>query len=127
LPTLEPDTIEHLVRIFPHATVKVIAKCGPAAAGLFAKLESFRGLFEQPLTRDELRRKNHANYVEVEDEVEFEKTHRGKITRLAKKFGSLWQNTTATHSAKMVYPNRRAWQVLEHFEELSGVRFWIEF
>ena len=123
LPTPEPDTIGHLVRIFPHATVKVIAKCGPAAAGLFAKLEAFRGLFEQPLTREELRQKTGVDYVEVEDEAEFEEMHRDKIERLAEQFGSLGQHTTATNSAKMVYLNKRAWQVLEHFEQLSGAKF----
>ena len=53
LPTPEPDTIGHLVRVFPHATVDVIAKCGSAAAELFSKLTTFRALFEEPLVREE--------------------------------------------------------------------------
>jgi hypothetical protein len=123
LPTPEPDTIGHLVRIFPHATVDIIAKCGPAAADLFAKLATFRALFEEPLVREELRRKTGADCVEVEDELEFEKTYHAKIARLAERFGSLGQHTTAMNSAKMVYLNKRAWQVLEHFEEMSGTKF----
>jgi hypothetical protein len=123
LPTPEPDTIGHLVRIFPHATVDVIAKCGPAAAELFAKLTAFRALFEEPLVREDLRRKTGADYVEVEDEVEFERVYRDKIARLAERFWSLGQHTTAMNSSKMVYLNKRAWQVLEHFEQLSGVKF----
>jgi tetratricopeptide (TPR) repeat protein len=123
LPTPEPDTIGHLVRIFPHATVDIIAKCGPAAAVLFAKLVAFRALFEEPLVREEISRKTGADCVEVEDELEFEKTYHDKIARLAERFGSLGQHTTAMNSAKMVYLNKRAWQVLEHFEEMSGSTF----
>ena len=123
LPTPEPDTVGHLVRIFPQATVDIIAKCGPAAAVLFAKLAAFRALFEEPLVREEISRKTGADCVEVEDELEFEKAHHDKIARLAERFGAVGQHTTAMNSAKMVYLNKRAWQVLEHFEEMSGTTF----
>jgi hypothetical protein len=124
LPTPEPDTILHLYRVFPRATVDgVIADFGPAAAELFAKLVAFRQLFEEPLDREELRRKTGADFVEVEDELEFEKAYHDKIARLAERFGSLGQQTTAMNSAKMVYLNKRAWQVLEHFEDMSGAKF----
>jgi hypothetical protein len=101
----------------------VIAKYGPAAAELFAKLVAFRALFEEPLTRDELRRRTGADCAEVEDEQEFEKRYHDKITRLAERFGSVGQHTTAMNSAKMVYLNNRAWQVLEQFEDISGAKF----
>jgi len=123
LPTPEPDTIGHLVRIFPHGTVDIISKCGSAAAVLFAKLAAFRALFEEPLVREEIGRKTGADCVEVEDEPQFEKTYHDKIARLAERFGSLGQHTTAMNSAKMVYLNKRAWQVLERFEETSGTTF----
>jgi hypothetical protein len=123
LPTPEPDTIGHLVRVFPHATVDVIAKCGSAAAGLFTKLAAFRALFEEPLVREELQRKTGADGVEVEDELEFEKANYDKIAHLSERFGSLGQHTTAMNSAKMVYLNKRAWQMLEHFEDMSGAKF----
>src|SRR5262249_19828420 len=82
-----------------------------------------RALFEEPLVREELRRKTGADCVEVEDELEFEKAYHDKIAHLAERFGSLGQHTTAMNSAKMVYLNKRAWQVLEHFEDMSGGKF----
>jgi tetratricopeptide (TPR) repeat protein len=123
LPTPEPGTIHHLVRVFPHATVDIIANCGPSAAELFSKLSAFRDLFEQPLIGDEVRRKIGADHVEIEDELKFEHTCHEKITRLANRFGAVGQHTTATNSAKMVYMNWRAWRVLEQFEQLSGNKF----
>jgi tetratricopeptide (TPR) repeat protein len=123
LPTPDPDTIGHLVRVFPHETVSIIAKRGSAAAELFDNLTNFRALFEAPLSRDEVHQKTGADYVHLEDEHRFEIENREKIDRLAAKFGAHGQHTTAMNSAKMVYMNWRASRVLEDYESRTGRHF----